>query len=491
MFTDIEGSTRLHQRLHERFAAVLAEHDSLLTAEVAAADGVVVKRMGDGLFSAFSSAASAAVAASGIQRAVARHEWPPGEQLRVRVGLHSGEAEPVDGDYVSLSVNQAARVASAAHGGQVLATTQVIDGVGDHVGRWEDIGSYRLKDFDEPVHLFQLVVDGVEAPRVEGARATPASAHNVPEVRSSFVGRARELSELAAMFSSGARLVSLLGPGGVGKTRLAFELVKQIAPSYSAGGWVVLLANATLVEEIDDRVLRTLRVPDRREMTPRQSLLAALAQRETLLLLDNTEHVSDQVADLVQKVLDECPDVRMLTTSRQPLGIAGEVEWRLPPLPVHGDVAGSDSVELFIQRASARNPKVFFGADDRHVIEDICQQVDGLPLGIELAAGWLRHMKLNDLAARLHERLHHAPGPDPTADERQRTLHSLVDWSYRLLGGPAQSLLRRMSLLQGPAPLEAVEALADPSKRVDDALAELVDKSLVNFDDDSDSHIGC
>lgn len=487
VFTDIEGSTRLSQRLGESYATLLAAHDRLVRDAITAHGGVVMTSMGDGVFVVFGHVASAVEATADLQRALTRQVWPSGVELLVRVGLHCAQAQPRDGSYVELAVHQAARVASAAYGGQVLATSEVVEAAPAAAGgSWADLGAYRLKDFDEPVRLFELLIEGGAGRRLDGTRATPAAAHNVPEALTPLVGRTAELPELTGVLATRARLVTVLGPGGVGKTRLAFEAVRTIARSYAQGAWVVLLANATTAAEVESSVLRTLRIPDRANRTPRETLLQALEQRETLLLLDNTEQVTEEVAGLVRELLQHCPRLTVLVTSRQPLGLAGEVEWRLPPLPYAAEEGETpEAVELFIQRATARNPRRTFDADDHEVIMGICREVDGLPLAIELAAGRLRHMTLRDLAGRLHERLRIAAVSDRDVEERQRTLHAVVDWSYRLLTPAAQKLLRQMSVLQGPAPLEAVEALADTPEDVAQPLAELVDKSLVSFDEDA------
>lgn len=488
LFTDIEGSTRLHHRLGERFETLISTHDWVLREAVERHGGVVVNSLGDGLFAAFPDATSAIDAAVDGQLALAAADWDGESAPAVRMGLHCGQAQPRDVDYVALPVHQAARVAAAAYGGQVLGTPEVVDAAPCPVGAaWRDLGAYRLKGFDQPVRLVELQVDGLARDFAGSTRATPAAAHNVPDVPTSFVGRDTEIAELSDLITGSSRVITLLGPGGVGKTRLAFETVKSVAPSFRDGAWVALLANASAGAEVADRLLRALRIPDRPPATARQTLIFALADRHTLLLLDNTEHVTDQTADLIREVIAACPDVKVLVTSRQPLGLSAEVEWRLAPLAVTAaDGRTAAAVELFEQRALARNRKLNVDREGRAVIEHICRQVDGLPLAVELAAGRLRHMKLSDLAARLHERLQLAAVADRDLDPRQRTLHALVDWSYQLLTPQAQAMLRRMSVLQAPAPLDGIEIITGISDDTGERLAELVDKSLVSFDSDDE-----
>ncbi|MDQ1688655.1 MAG: hypothetical protein QOK42_1630 [Frankiaceae bacterium] len=485
MFTDIEGSTRLHHDLGAGYPALLDRHDRLVTAAIEQFRGVTVNSMGDGVFAAFQEAADAVDAAAEIQRRVAAEAWPGSVELRVRIGLHAGPAEPRGRAYVALAVHQASRVASAAHGGQVLATTSVVDGVkGPTSGAWRELGAFRLKDFDDAAHLWQLDVAGVASS--DGfVRAAPDVPHNVPDVRTSFVGRDHDLHQLQELITAGQRVVSLVGPGGVGKTRLGFELTKRMSSAFTHGAWVVLLANER-ERDIALRVLQVLNVPERGDVAPRETLRRALQARQTMLLVDNCEHLIDQVAELVDDLIRECPDLVVVTTTREALRVADEYEWRVDPLPVEPGVrAPGSAVRLFIERATSRRRDLQFTPSEVDVITGICRELDGLPLAIELAAGRLRHMSVNDLAAALSETLGTLALGERTLDRRQRTMDDLVRWSHDLVSEPARQLLHHMSIFRGATSLEAVRAVVESADGIDQALAELVDKSLVTFDRDA------
>jgi predicted ATPase len=480
MFTDIEGSTRLHRALADDFRALNVQHDDLLGNAIAAEGGIVVKSLGDGLFAVFADAGAAVRAAGAIQRTVSKRAWPGQATVRVRIGLHTGPAEPQGGDYVAIAVHQASRVTSAAWGRQIVASGATVAAAGpmDKVGSWRVVGAYRLKDFDEPVDLACFDPIGL-SPGPETVRATPVVAHNVPDIRSAFIGRKNELAELSNLLAQGRRLITVLGPGGVGKTRVAFELTKLLASRFDHGAWLVLLANADRSGEIETRVLQGLGVPDRAGVTLRRVLIDSLKERHCLLVMDNCEHVNNQVADVVQDVLANCPEVSVVATSREPLRLVNELEWRLAPLPVADGV--DDAVELFISRAVSRFPKLVL---DPELVVRVCKQIDGLPLAVELAAGRLGHMTLAELLGGLQDQMRLLTSSDRELHPRQRSLNSMVGWSYELLEEPAQQLFAQLSVLRAAARAEAVRAVAGDmdDSMLDEALADLVNKSLVDFD---------
>ena len=480
MFTDIEGSTRLSRRLGDDYAQLISDHNALLAEVVTAHGGAIVRSMGDGIFAAFSTAAEGVAAATAIQERVAAHRWPDDEHVRVRIGLHAGTASPRADDYVSLVVHQAARVASAAHGGQVLVTGEVVAGATGATYPMLPFGAFRLKDFDEPIALFEVAPDGVLGPR---PNARPETAHNVPVLRTSFIGRQTEIDSIESLLiDERVPVVTLSGPGGVGKTRLAFEIVLRQAGCFTDGAWTVLLADGAS-DDVVPRLLRVLGLREDAGGEPLESLVQALADREVLLLLDNCEHVLPTVSATVRTILERCPAVQFLITSREPLTLPGETEWRLAPLSIAPRAEEpAEAVKLFLDRADIRGGRPRSAAE-LDAIHEICRAVDGLPLAIEIAASRARSLPLPAVAAGIHDApflQSHVRG----TDERQRSVSDVVEWSYRLLSPGAQSALRRLSMFCGPFDLGDAAAIVD-DQFTSDAVAELVDKSLLLLENDT------
>jgi predicted ATPase/class 3 adenylate cyclase len=495
LFTDVAGSTRLQQRLQDAYAPLLRAHFELLFKAVHAAGGVVVKTLGDGVFAAFSDPAAGTLAARDAQLALSRHSWPDGARFTVRMGLHCGLAEPVDDDYIALAVNQAARISAAAHGGQVIASSDVVEAAGDAGARWNPIGAFTLKDFDEPVRLSQLV-DPQLPSGFPALRAMPAAAHNVPMIASPFVGRGAELQRLRDLLAE-YRLVSLVGPGGSGKTRLAFECARTTVGSFPDGTWVALLANLDDPAGVPFRLAAALSVTEERGRPLVDTLVDRLRSKRLLLVVDNCEHVIDSVAPLLADLMAGAPGLSVLTTSQEPLHIGAEHVWRIPPLqlPAAGarlradeiDQLASDALGLFVARARAARPGLrLVDSDVEHVVQ-ICRALDGMPLAIELAAARLRHLTPADLAARLGRALPVLSGGPRDAPARQRTLRATIEWSYGLLGEQEQRLFRRLSVFRGSFSLERAEVVcADDDLPADDVwqlLGSLVDRSVVASDD--------
>jgi class 3 adenylate cyclase len=322
-FTDIEASTQLNQHLGERFGALIAEHDALIRRAVSDRDGVVIKSLGDGLFLAFADPRQAVLACRDAQRALTSHSWPGGVTVRVRMGLHTGEALPQGRDYTAVAVHQAERVSAAAHGGQVLLSEATVRAAGQLPEglALRELGSFRLKGFAEPTRLFQLEAEDLER-RFPAARAVPAAAHNVPALLTSFVGREAEIRSLGRLLDQ-QRLVSVVGPGGVGKTRLVLEFARLRAQRFRDGVWVVLLADTQDRSDVSLRVADALGVRDQPGSTMEQNLIDWLVDRNVLLVIDNCEHVAEEVAGLVDRLLSSRGALRLLATSREPLGVPG------------------------------------------------------------------------------------------------------------------------------------------------------------------------
>ncbi|MCI4062891.1 adenylate/guanylate cyclase domain-containing protein [Micromonospora sp. R77] len=522
VFTDIEGSTRLAQLLGPGYRPVLREHRRLLRDTLAATDGAELLTEGDSFFLAFADATAALTACLTAQRALSTHDWPTPEAApRVRMGLHTGYAEPRDGEYASPEVHRAARVAAAAHGGQVLCSgTTARHAVPLPAGAsLVDLGLHRLRGFDDRERLFQLVAPGLERmfPR---PRTADAVAHNLPTQATSFVGREAERAELGRLVE-GHRLVTVLGAGGTGKTRLAVELAAGVVESHPDGVWFVDIAAVTdpgLVAFEIAAVLGLRPEPGRRMV---DTLVEYAATRRMLVLLDTCDAQPAASAEVISRLLAGGRDVRVLATSREPFGLPGEVVWRIPSLSVdpRPDGAESDAVALLLERTTAarggRPPDPTEQADLRRVV----RRLDGVPLAIELAAARLRVLSVGQLAERLDDMLGTldagraapeppveqgwagnqqdtvdlvaaaagAPPPSPasravlrSASERHLTMQATVTWSYRTLGARSARLLRWLAVFAGPVDLPTVQWLLDEDPL--DPLSVLVDKSMVLAD---------
>jgi predicted ATPase/class 3 adenylate cyclase len=443
LFTDVEGSTRLLQEHGDAYAELLAEHRRALREAFARHDGVEVDTQGDAFFVAFPRAAGAVAAAADARRAL-----EPGP-IRVRMGLHTGEPQVTDEGYVGIDVHRAARIASSAHGGQILVS-ETTRRLLEPDAPVRDLGEHRLKDLVGAERLFQLG-DG-EFPPLRTLDAT-----NLPVVAIPLVGREREVEELSLLLSDGSRLVTLTGPGGTGKTRLALQVAAELVGTLRDGVFWVPLAGLADPELLASEVAQTIGAPD--------DLTRFLRGRELLLLLDNFEHLLD-AAPVVSEVLTASAQVHVLVTSRAPLHLTGEHEYRLEPL------TQKQAASLFVARARAVGRDV---APDA-IVEEICRRVDGLPLAVELAAARTKLLAPERLLERLDSALTLLTVGARDAPERQRTLRATIEWSYELLDPPARELFARLSVFSGTFPLDAAEEVC--GAELDD-LGTLVDYSLV------------
>ena len=456
LFTDIEGSTRMLQELgRDAYVRALTDHRRLLREAFAARGGVEVEMQGDSFFFAFPAARDAVGAAVAGQRALAEHEWDA-EPIRVRIGLHTGEPIQADGLYAGLDVHRAARVMSAAHGGQILlsqATADLIQEELDDGVELRDLGEHRLKDLSASQRLFQPVVTGL--PSEFPPLTTLASAEtNLPVAASPLIGRERELGELVALLANGSRAVTITGTGGSGKTRLALQAAAELIGRFPDGVFWAALAPLTDPALVLPTIAQALGVKD--------DLGRHLAGRTTLLMLDNFEHVLGASGD-VSELLAGAPEVRALVTSRAPLRIDGEHEYALEPL---GEAA---AVTLFQERSRAVGQVV----DASATVTEVCRRLDNLPLTIELAAARTRLLTPQALLDRLDRRLPLLTEGRRDAPERQRTLSATIDWSYELLDGPAQRVFSSLSVFAGSFSLEAAEYVAEADLEALGALANL------------------
>jgi predicted ATPase/class 3 adenylate cyclase len=493
LFSDIEGSTRLLDRLGDAYGDVLAEHRRVLRKVWAAHGGVEVDTEGDAFFVAFPVAAEAVAAAGDAQRVVADAEQLAG--VKVRIGVHTGAPKIRDEDYWGVDVHYAARLCSAAHGGQVLLseTTQRLVSEPET----EDLGEHALKDFPTPRHVFHLRIDGRGSDRFPAIRSVPTGGTNLPDQISSFIGRTRELAALRQLIPE-SRLVSLVGAGGVGKTRLALQLGAELLDGKGGGVWLVELAPLPTAERVSLAVAETLRAPVRPGGDVAEQIASVIADRQMLLILDNCEHVVDPAAELVRRLLGSCPGLVVLVTSRASLGVDGEQVYRVPSLstPQQGrdgleEVRRSEAARLFIERACQQRTDFVLTEELAPVLARLCRRLDGIALAIELAAVRLRSLSLPELEARLDQRfrLLRAGGRGGRLP-RHQTLQALIDWSYDLLSPVEQEVLARLSAFAPSGfDLTACEAVSASETIVEaevvDHLDALVDKSLVQADDAS------
>jgi predicted ATPase/class 3 adenylate cyclase len=485
LFTDIEGSTRLWQQDEQAMRAAMARHDEVLHAAVADHGGDVFSTMGDGLAAAFGSPSAAVAAAVMAQRELALEQWPTALPIRVRMGLHTGEAEERGGDYFGTAVNRAARLMAVGNGGQVLCSGATA-GLVDAEVRLVDLGEHRLRDLDRAVHVFQV---GEE--RFAPLRSLDAFPGNLPLQLSSFVGRAREVGQIAGALSE-CRVVTLTGVGGVGKTRLALQVAAEVLPRFREGAWLVELATVRDADGVGDAVAGAFGLAARAGTPIEESLVDFLRTKQLLLVLDNCEHLLDGVAHIVDTLGGTCPHVVVLATSREGLAIDGERILAVPSFgaPPHGadlaSVAGNDAVRLFLARARQADATFDLTGSNASAVAEVCRRLDGVPLAIELAAARVTSMTPAELAAGLDRRFDMFEGGRRRAVQRHQTLRATVDWSYELCNEVEQRLLARLAVFAGGCTRDAVEAVCGTppveARHVVAALTGLVSKSLVVAD---------
>jgi predicted ATPase/class 3 adenylate cyclase len=488
LFTDIEGSTRLWERFPDPMQDALKRHDTILRQAIETNQGSVVKTTGDGMLAAFQIAGPAVMAALQAQQKLQAEPWAEiePEALRVRMALHSGAAGSRSGDYFGPTLNRLARLMSAGFGGQVLLSENAADLARDRLpvgAALRDLGEHRLKDLSTPEHVFQLLHPSLPAefPPLQSLDSFP---NNLPQQLTSFVGREKELAEARARFSS-ARLLTLIGPGGTGKTRLALQLAADLLLDFPDGAWLAELATLTDPSLVLQTVAGALNVREISGLSLQELLVNYLKRRRLLLVLDNCEHLVEASARLADHLLHACPKVQILASSREALGIGGEAVYRVPPLalPEAGDASPDglcafESVQLFVERAEAVQSGFQLNAKNASAVAQICRRLDGIPLALELAAARVRMLGPEQIASRLDDRFRLLTGGSRTALPRQQTLRSLIDWSYDLLTDAERTLFRRLAVFVGGWSFEAAEAIA-PDLDVWDLLDSLVNKSLV------------
>ena len=473
LFTDIEGSTRLLDRLGKRYRDLLREHHRVIREAIAATGGRAVETAGDSFFAVFSRASDAVECARRAQLALAACQWPDGVGPSVRIGIHTGTPTVSDGDFIGIDVHRAARVMAVAYGGQVLLTEQTSSRLRSDVPL-RDLGFHRLKDLPSPERVFQLLAPGLES---DFPQLRSLNRSHVPIPANPIVGRREDLARGLELLSNEAvRLVTLVGPGGAGKSRLAIELAARAVDRYRDGVWFVALASVQDPALVAAEIARVLEIDRARGEPVEHALAAVLGEREVLLVLDNFEHLL-AASGVVGDLLAHAPRVDVLATSREPLRVRGEHRVDVPPLPL------DDASELFAQRARAARAGLELRPEDRAAIEGICLRLDGLPLALELAAARVAVFAPAALEARLSERLTLPEGPRDLP-ERQRTLLAMIDWSYQLLTAGERRLLLSLAPFIGGVRVEDAEAIWGPD--VIDDLVSLFEKSLLRRREDPD-----
>ncbi len=493
LFTDIEGSTRLAQTLgDDRWQQVFADHRRLLQQAVDTAGGILYQDQGESFLVVFQRAKDAVLAAVAAQRALAAHSWPHDGALRVRMGVHSGEPLMAGNDYAGIDLHRAARICAAGHGGQVLlseATRGLIaDGLPECL-TLRDLGEYRLKDLGQAQHLYQVMTPDLPAdfPALQSLDVRP---HNLPVQLTSFIGRNREMAGVKKMLTT-ARLLTLTGAGGSGKTRLALQVAADVFDQYPDGAWLVELATLSDPTLVPNAVASSLNVPEQRGRPFTETLVDFLHSKSLLLVLDNCEHLRPACAELADRLLRFCPTLRILPTSREPLSIPGEVIWRVPTLsfpdlqrlPPFEHLNQYEAVRLFVDRAALNAPGFAVTTSNALAVAQVCQRLDGIPLAIELAAVRVKALAVQQIASMLDDRFRLLTGGARTGLSRHQTLRATMDWSYDLLLERERTVLRRLSAFAGGWTLEAAEAVCSgdgvDASDILDLLTQLVDKSLV------------
>jgi predicted ATPase/class 3 adenylate cyclase len=501
LFTDLEGSTRLLQAHPVAYRDAVRRHHALLREAVEAHGGVVFETVGDAVYAAFAAPTAAVAAALAGQTALQGEDWGELEAgaIKARMGLHAGEVERQGSHYFGAPLYRCARLMATAHGGQAVVSGAVAVLVEDALPAGtalRDLGEHRLKDLARPERIFQLLhLDlPVSFPPLRSLDALP---HNLPLQVTSFVGRERELADVRRLLGA-TRLLTLTGPGGTGKTRLALQAAADVLEQYPDGVWLTelgALADPELVPQAAGAAAGVREEPGRPLLA---TLTDALRPKRLLLVLDNCEHLLDACARLADALLRACPQVRILATSREPLGMAGEAPYRVPSLalPEPGSrpsveaLTHYEAVRLFVERATVVQPTFALTGRNAPAVAQVCARLDGIPLALELAAARVRVLPVAQLLGRLEDRFRLLTGGSRTALERHQTLQAAVDWSYELLSDPERRVFARLSVFAGGWTLEAAEAVGageglEPTA-VLDLLTRLVDKSLVVAEESPD-----
>ncbi len=493
LFTDIEGSTMLAQNFPESISAALGKHSSILKDTIESHNGFIFKTIGDAFCSAFKDSANAINAALDIQMNIQNEKWE-GAVIKVRIGIHSGQAEWGNSNYTGyLTLAGANRIMSSAFGGQIVISDTTYNLAKEifYNSKYtlKDLGVRRLKDLIQPVRLYQLTSTGLKEdfPPINTLDARP---NNLPVQLTNFIGRENEIREIKNLLSS-SRLLTLTGPGGTGKTRLSTKIGSEMIDDFENGVWFLELDSLTDTQFIAKRIITMFRLTVDRDKKDTDVLINYLREKELLLIFDNCEHLIEGCAKISDELLRYCPKLKIIASSREQLHVAGEIVFAVPSLSMPesiSDVSASqlsnyESARLFIDRAISVNPNFQITNDNAHVLAQLCYDLDGIPLAIELAASRIKVLTIEKILERLSDRFKLLTGGKRTSLPRQQTLKATMDWSYELLSENEKRLWQRLSLFKGGWTLEAAEAVCSDESldeyEVLDLLNQLVNKSLV------------
>jgi predicted ATPase/class 3 adenylate cyclase len=495
LFTDIEGSTERWESHRDAMVDAVKRHDVLVRNAIESHGGYVFKTVGDAFCATFARVSDAVAAAEQTQSALLKEDFSEVSGLRVRLALHTGEASERDGDYFGPTVNRVARLLAVGSGGQML-----LSGVTAHLAQADlrsqaslsDLGTHRLKDLAQPEHIYQLCVPHLLSD-FPPLHTLEAHRHNFPIQLTSFRGRERDVNDVRSLLD-GTALLTLVGAGGIGKTRLALQVGAELIDRYPDGVWFVELASLSDPELVANVAAQVLNVAVPQNRSPTDAIVSALRRKRMLLILDNCEHLIAAAANFASAILTSCPDVRILATSRQGLGISGEIVHQVPPLAVpektqalkRDEALQYGAVVLFADRAAAADTKFALSDDTAPIVAEICRHLDGIALAIELAAARVKVLSIPHLAQRLAERFRLLTGGSRAALPRQQTLRALIDWSYDLLADSEKTLFRRVSIFAGGWTLETATAVCVGDNvgtgDVLELLSSLVEKSLTVVD---------
>ncbi|HEU5299710.1 MAG TPA: adenylate/guanylate cyclase domain-containing protein, partial [bacterium] len=494
LFTDIEGSTRLWEEHAEAMGRALAVHEAILREAIGAHRGHLFKTVGDGVYAVFDDPQDALAAARAAQERLQAARWEVPGGLRVRMAIHTGAAELAGGDYLGPTLNRVARLLGAGHGGQVLlseATRALVERELPRGITLRDHGRHRLKDLAQPEQIFQLVAPGL-ADAFPALRSLDVFPNNLPRQLTSFIGREREMAEVKELVRT-SPLVTLTGTGGSGKTRLAIQVGADLVEAFPDGVWLIALESLSDPALVAAAIAAVVGVREETHRAVLQTLVDALRTRSLLLILDNSEHLLDAVAPVAETLVRSGPNLRILATSQERLGVPGELVYPVGMLPVPDprrtaapdDITHYAAVQLFVDRALLSQPRFALTRDNAPAVAQVVRRLDGIPLAIELAAARANALSVDQIAARLDDRLALLTTGSRTEVPRHQTLRAVLDWSYDLLVPDERAILRRLSVFAGGFTLEAAEGICSRPGEVDvlGLLTRLVEKSLVVFDD--------
>lgn len=502
LFTDIEGSTKLAQKDTDNYTLALEKHNEILSEIIQSNNGFVFKTVGDAFCCAFGNASDAIKAAVESQIMLASEDWRE-MVIKVRMGIHSGKAEWSGSDYMGyLTLARTSRLMSTAHGNQILVSNDVYENINDDSDyindvkiSFRDFGERRLKDLITPMKIFQIVSEKLqtEFPPIKTLDARP---NNIPVQLTSFIGREIEIPEIKVLLGR-SRLITLLGPGGTGKTRLSIQVGADLIDDFPDGVFLVELAPVADPSWIPEAVMNSLKIKEEKGKSIQETLTSFLSDKEMLIIIDNCEHLINECANFCQLLLANCPKLKIIATSREALNCNGEQIYRVPALPVPDpsmmdtaeQLSQYASVRLFIERSLSVNPNFRVNNDNAPALAEICSRLDGIPLAIELAAARTKSMSVEKIHERLDDSFRLLTGGLRTALPRQQTLKNLIDWSYNLLSDAEKLLFARLSVFSGSWSQEAAEDICSDENVSDvdifEQMCQLAEKSVIIYDDNS------